>query len=101
MLLNIEVFKYATSIGLNMRYFHIQLRKNASNLCTNILPWKKYLYKRLPTGVVNSPDIFQHKMNDLFHGFEFIRAYIDELLILTKVDRTYYVQTLELTLDRP
>ena len=22
---------------------------------------------------------FQQKMNDLFHGFEFIRAYIDEI----------------------
>ena len=27
---------------------------------------------------------FQHKMNDLFHGFEFIRAYMDELFVLIK-----------------
>ena len=36
----------------------------------------KYCYKRLPIGVANSPEILQHKMNDLFHGFEFIHAYI-------------------------
>ena len=57
-----------------------------------ILPWGKYRYKRVPMVVSNSPDIFQHNMNDLFHGFEFIRAYIDELLILTKGDWKDHVQ---------
>ena len=76
------------------------LEKNASNLCTIILPWGKYCYKRLPMGVVNSPDIFQQKMNDLFHGFEFIRAYIDAILILTKGDWTDHIQKLVLTLNK-
>ena len=31
-------------------------------------------YKRLTPVIDNPPDIFQQKMNDLFHGFEFIRA---------------------------
>ena len=47
--------------------------------------------------VANSPDIFQQKMNDLFHGFELIRAYIDDLLILTKRDCQGWVQKLKLT----
>ena len=47
--------------------------------------------------VANSPDIFQHKMNDLFHGFEFIHAYIENILILTKGDWTDHIQKLELT----
>ena len=54
--------------------YHIRLSENTSNLCTIILPWGKFWYKRLPMGVENSPDIFQQKMNDLFHGFEFIHA---------------------------
>ena len=36
-------------------------------------------------------------MDDLFHGFEFIHAYIYELLILTKGYWAYYLQNLELT----
>ena len=59
-----------------MGYYHIGLSKNASNLCTIIIPWGKYCYKRLPMGVADSPDIPQQNMNDLFHGFEFICAYI-------------------------
>ena len=49
-------------------------------------------------GVSNSLDIFKQKVNDLFHGFEFIRAYIDDLFILTKGDCKDHVQKLELTL---
>ena len=39
-------------------------------------------------------------MNGLFHGFGFIRAYIYDLLILTKVDWIYHVQKLELILNK-
>ena len=39
-------------------------------------------------------------MNGLFHVFGFIRAYIYHLLILTKVDWTFHVQELELTLNK-
>ena len=50
-------------------------------------------------GVASSPDIYQHKTNDLFRGFEFICAYIDDLLVLTKEDWTDNVEKLELTID--
>ena len=84
LLLKLEGFQYPTSIYLNMVYYYIRLIKDTSNLCTMILPWVKYSYKLLPMRITNSTDIFQHKMNDLFHGFEFIRAYMDNLLVLTK-----------------
>ena len=77
-----------------MGYYHIRIIKNASNLCTIIPPWVKYCYKHLPMGDDNYPYIFQQKMNDLFHGSEFIRAYIDNLLIYKKGDWTYHVQKL-------
>ena len=83
-LLKLEGFQYAISLDLNMRYYHIQLSNNSSNLCVNIIPWGKYNYKLLPTVIANSPDIFQHKMNYLFHGFQFIHAYTYDLLVLTK-----------------
>ena len=96
----IEGFQYSTSLDLSMVCYHILLIKNASNLCTIIIPQGIYCYKRLAMGSANSPDIFQHKMNGLFHGFEFICAYIDKLLILTKGYWTEHVQYLELTLNK-
>ena len=38
-------------------------------------------------------------MNDLFHVFEFICAYIDDLMVLTKVYWTDNVYKLELNLN--
>ena len=38
MLLNLEGFQYATSLDLNMGYYHIRISKQARNLCTIILP---------------------------------------------------------------
>ena len=60
----------------------------------------KYHYTRLSIGITNYPDIFQQNMNSLFHVFEFIRVYIDELLILTKRYLKDHVQKLEITLNK-
>ena len=61
----LEGFKYATAIDLSMGYYHIPLDVHSSKLCTTILPWGKYQYKRLPMGIKNSPDIFQAIMQDI------------------------------------
>ena len=69
-----------------MGQYHIELSPFSKKLCTIVLPWGKYeyqKYQKLPMGLSNSPDIFQEKMNELFSGLEYVRAYIDDLLILT------------------
>ena len=45
MLLKLDNFQYAMSLDLNMEYYNIQLRKNASNLCTMILLWGNIVKK--------------------------------------------------------
>ena len=77
-------FYLATSLDLNMGYYHIVLTPYASSLCTVALPWGKYKYLRLPMGFCNSPDIFQEKMSELMFSLEFSRAYLDDLLIVSK-----------------
>ena len=69
MLLKLEGFKYITPLHFNMGYYHIRLRKTVSNLFKTILLWVNYCYKHLPMGIAISPEIFQQKMNYLFHGF--------------------------------
>ena len=97
MLLKLECFQYAMPLNLNMGNYHIRLSKNTSNLCMIIITWGKYCYKLIPKGIKNSPDIFQQEMNDLFHEFEYIRAYIDEILILIKGYWIDHVHILGLT----
>ena len=80
-MLKMEGFQYATSLDLNMRYYHIELIPFSEKLCTIVLPFGKYEYQRLPMGLCNSPDIFQEKISELMLGLKFVRAYIS--LILT------------------
>ena len=84
MMLNLEEFQYATALDLNMGYYHVRLDADARKLCTIILPFGKFEYQRLPQGICTAPDIFQEKMSEIFDGFDDVRAYLDDLLVLTK-----------------
>ena len=100
MLLKLKYFQYATSLYLNIGYCHIRIIKNASNLCTIIIPWGKYRYKRLPMGFANPPEILLPRINGLFRVFKVIRSCMNELLSLTKGDWKDHVQNLDLTLNK-
>ena len=77
-------FTYGTTLDLNMGYYTIRLDPDSSKICTLIFPWGKYSYLRLPMGIAGSPDIFQAKMSELMAALEFVRAYLDDLLYITK-----------------
>ena len=51
-------------------------------------------------GLCNSPDIFQEKINELFYGIDFIRAYIDDLLITSPSDFDDHLEKLDLIFTR-
>ena len=45
LLLKLEGFMYATSLDLNMGYYHIELTPNAKKYCTIVFPFGKYKYQ--------------------------------------------------------
>ena len=51
-------------------------------------------------GINNAPDIFQEKMAELFYGFEFVKAYLDDLLVLTNGDWEDHLAKLEKVLQK-
>ena len=95
LMLKLEGFQYGTLLDLNMGYYHIELSPFSRRLCTIVLPWGKYEYQRLPMGLCNSPDIFQEKMSVLMDGLEYVRAYIDNLLCISKGTWEDHLQKLE------
>ncbi len=96
----LEGFTYATALDLNMGNYTIRLDPTASKMCTIILPWGKYSYKRLPMGFGGSADIFQAQIMDLMAALEFVQAYMDDLLIITRETPDEYLQKLETVLTR-
>ena len=81
-----------------MGYYTIRLDPDASKICTVIFPWGKYFYKRLPMGIAGSPDIFQEKMLELMESLEFVRAYLDDLLCISKLSLEDHLDKLEVVL---
>jgi len=100
LLLKLEGFRYGTALDLNMGYYHIELSPDSKRLCTIVLPWGKYEYQKLPMGLCNSPDIFQEKMSTLMADLEYVRAYIDDLLVLTSSSWTDHLDKLRTVLQR-
>jgi hypothetical protein len=96
----IEGFFYSTTLDLNMGYYTIRLDPDASKICTVIFPWGKYSYKRLPMGLAGSPDIFQEKMSELMESLEFVRAYLEDLLCISKLSLEDHLEKLEEVLRR-
>ncbi len=79
----LEGFSFATALDLNS-YYTIRLDTDASKIFTIIFPWGKYSYKQLPLGIAGSPDIFQSKMSELMESLEYVQAYIDDLLCISR-----------------
>jgi hypothetical protein len=91
----IEGFFYATALDLNMGYYTIRFDPDASKICTIIFPWGKYSHKRLPMGIAGSPDIFQGKMLELMETLEYVKAYFDDLLCISKLSLEDHLEKLE------
>ena len=83
LMLKLEGFQFATSLDLNMGYYHIELSPESKKLCTIVLPFGKFEYQRLPMGLSNSPDIFQERMMEIMRDLDYVRAYIDDLLCIS------------------
>ena len=89
LLQKLEKFKYTMAIDLRRGYYHIPLDEISSKLCMTVFPWGKYSYKKLPMGLSNAPDIFQHAMNIVFADMEFVMVYLDNVLILSNEQDTF------------
>jgi hypothetical protein len=83
-----------------MGYYHVPLDLEEQKLCTNILPWGKYQYKRLPMGVKKSPDIFQRIMYELIGDLPNIQVYLDDILIASNGTFEEHAAIMETVLER-
>jgi hypothetical protein len=60
------------------------LDPDASKICTIIFLREKYSYKQLPIGIAGSAGIFQGKLLELMESLEYVQAYLDDLLCISR-----------------
>ena len=93
-------FEFGTSLDLNMGYYHIELHPDSRKYCTIVFPFGKYEYLRLPMGLCNSPDIFQEHMSALMCDLHYVRAYIDDVAILSTGTWEDHLEKIDTVLTR-
>ena len=54
--------------------------EKAKKICTTILPFGKYSYKRLPMKLASAPDIFKSIMTEIFCDLDYVLVHIDDIL---------------------
>ena len=80
----LEVFKYATSLDLNMGYYTIRLYPAIQDMTTVVTEFGKFRYNCLPMGMCASGYIFQAKVEKILSDIEGVKAYINDILVLRK-----------------
>ena len=100
LLYKLQGFRYATAIDLSMGYYHIPLDEESQQLCTTILPWGKCRFKKLPMGVATAPDIFQSIIDEMLGDLDYVRAYIDDVLIISDGTFEDHMTKLSVVLQR-
>jgi hypothetical protein len=98
MLQELQKFALATSLDLSMGYYTIKINSNAKTLCTIVTPFGKYQYLRLPTGISSSPNIFQEKMSDIMQNLNFVRTYLDDVLVISLITLEDHLEKMECVL---
>jgi hypothetical protein len=102
MIRSMEGFTFASALDLNMGYYHIKLNADAQNLCNIVFPWENHKYKRLPMGIKIAwfLIIFQNFMSKLVQDMEYVKTYLDDLLLLTNISFKDHLLKLEMVLAR-
>jgi hypothetical protein len=83
-----------------MGYYTIRLDPDASRICTVIFPWGKYSYKRLQMGIAGFLEIFQGTMSELMEDLDYVQAYLNNLLCISRSSLEDHLKKLEEVLRR-
>jgi hypothetical protein len=104
MIRSMEGFTFASALDSNMGYYHIKLDADAQKLCTIVFPWRmgKIQIQTLTHGYQDClvHDVFQNVMSKLVQDMEYVKTYLDDLLILTNSSFKDHLLKLEMVLGR-
>ena len=76
--------KYFTTLDLRAGYHHIPLDKPSIPKTAFNSPFGKYKYVKVPFGLAKAPAYFQELMTSILKDFNFVIAYLDDIIIFSK-----------------
>ena len=79
--LSIREYKYLTKIDISMQYYAFWLDEESSWYCVFSTPFGKYKLNRLAIGCVQSADIAQAAMEEVFRDIlHAVKVYMDDIM---------------------
>ena len=80
---------YFTTLDLRAGYHHIPLDKPSIPKMAFNSPFGKYEYIKVPFGLAQAPTYFQELMTGILKDFNFMIAYLDDIIIFSKTPQEH------------
>ena len=77
--------KYFSTLNLRVGYHHIPLDEVSIFKTTFTSQFEKYEYIKVPFGLAQAPAYFQQLMTGILKDFNFTIAYLDDIIIFSKI----------------
>ncbi|KAF9762398.1 Transposon Ty3-I Gag-Pol polyprotein [Nosema granulosis] len=81
-----------------MGYYQIPVHKQDIEKTAFVVPCGHYEFLRMPFGLTSAPREFQRCMSDLFAELDFVRIFLDDVLIFSKLTEEH-TQHLQIVFD--
>ena len=82
---NLGKARLFTTLNLRSGYHHIALDDDAIKKTAFVLPLGKDKYLKVPFGLAQAPTYFQNLMNKVLNGLLFTLAYLNDVIIFSKL----------------
>ena len=87
--------EYFSSIVLFSGYWQIRMEEAYKDKTTFICRYGTFKFEDMPFGLINAPATFQHMMDTLLKNLDFVRLYIDDIVIHSRTEHDHSVHLRE------
>ena len=87
-----------SKLDANSGFHQIVLNPESAKLTTFVTPFGRYMFKRLPFGILSAPEYFQKRMDKELSGIEGVKCRMDDILVIGR-DQAQHDQRLKQVLD--
>jgi len=91
--------KFYSALDIKSGYFHIKVAKDSRHYLAFMTKKGLYEWNVMPFGPTNAPSVFQRAMRIIFQGLDFVKIYLDDVLILSDTFEEH-MKHIQLALDR-
>ena len=81
---------YFTTLDLRAGYHHIPLDKPSIPKSAFNSPFSKFVYMKIPFGLAQALACFQKLMTGILKDFNFTIAYLDDIIIFSKIPQEHF-----------